>query len=104
MKNTSMWAVLLGFVAFAIVICIDTNHWDWLSVLAGVAAVWCIAGWYWLNRKVFASDLQILLNCSSPMKCQWIGTFIFFAFIVLLVILILIWLLYVFGAWLLSIF
>lgn len=83
MKNTSMWALVLGFAAFAVVVCIDMNRWDWLAAFIGVAAVWSVLGCYWLNRKVFLRDLKLLFNCSSPLKCEWAGTFIFLGLVVL---------------------
>ena len=94
-----MWAMVLGFAVFAVVICIDTGHWDWLCAFAGVAAVWSVAGWYWLNREVFARDCRLLINCSSPMKCEWVGTFVFFVIVILLIIVIIIWLLYLAALW-----
>ena len=101
-KNISMWATLLCFLILAVVAGIDACHLDKLSVFIGVAAIWCIAGWYWQNRKDFVSDLRLLFSCHSPMDCNWVGTFIFMVFILLLIVVILIGLAYLFSAWLIS--
>ncbi|MBQ8464407.1 MAG: hypothetical protein IJ545_00155 [Alphaproteobacteria bacterium] len=102
MKQLSLWTTAIVSALFVLMVCVDQQNWELLGEYAAIIAAWMILGWYWLNRKTFTSDVRLLLNCSSPMKCQWVGTFVFLAFIVLVAIIILIWLAYLFSAWLLS--
>lgn len=83
MKKLTLWTTAIVSALFVIVVCIDGQKWELLGGYAAIVAVWSVLGCYWLNRKVFLRDLKLLNNCSSPMKCEWTGTFIFLGLVAL---------------------
>ncbi len=94
MKTISLWATAIVSSFFVIIGCIDSRNWKLLGACAGIWALWTLCGWYWLHRAELKRDLSILANCSSPLKCQWIGTLILFAIIVLVLLIMVIGALY----------
>ena len=102
MKKLSLWTTAIVSALFVLMVCIDQQNWKLLGEYVAIIAGWMVLGWYWLNRKTFISDVRLLLNCSSPMKCEWIGTFIFFVFVLLVAIIVVGWLAYLLCSWLFS--
>lgn len=82
----SLWTTAIVSALFVVMVCIDNHSWKLLSVYAAVLAVWMLVGWFWHHRAELKRDLSILASCSSPLKCQWIGTLILFAIIALVLV------------------
>ena len=97
MKNMSLWTTAIVSALFVVMVCIDNHSWKLLSVYAAVLAVWMLVGWFWHHRFDLEHDLKTLSKAESPMKCRWIGTLVFMAFVLMVVIALFIWGLYALG-------
>jgi len=104
MKQITLWTTAIVSALFVVMVCIDSHNWELLGIYAVILAVWMVIGWYWCHRFDLQQDVRKLLNCTSPLKCKWIGTVVLFLLFALLIILVIVGALVFFATQLLKVF